>query len=97
MRIGTIHVEAWHLRRTPAGSNRLLSPCIRDIIFILTSEANRRSPMKKLTVWLVALAALQGTALQAQNLTGSWQGTLEVGQRKVRLVFMTATAEPSRN
>jgi uncharacterized protein (TIGR03435 family) len=46
--------------------------------------------MKKLTFWLVALAALQGTALQAQNLTGSWQGTLEVGQRKVRLVFKIA-------
>ena len=46
--------------------------------------------MKKLTLWLVALAALQGTALQAQNLTGSWQGTLEVGQRKVRLVFKIA-------
>jgi uncharacterized protein (TIGR03435 family) len=43
--------------------------------------------MKKLTLWLAALAALQGTALQAQNLTGSWQGTLEVVQRKVRLVF----------
>jgi len=46
--------------------------------------------MKKLTLWLMALAALQGTALQAQNLTGSWQGTLEVGQRKVRLVFKIA-------
>jgi uncharacterized protein (TIGR03435 family) len=45
--------------------------------------------MKKLTLWLVALAALQGTALP-QNLTGSWQGTLEVGQRKVRLVFKIA-------
>jgi len=43
--------------------------------------------MKKLTLWIMALAAMQGTALLAQNLTGSWQGTLEVGQRKVRLVF----------
>ena len=46
--------------------------------------------MKKLTLWLVALAALQGTALQAQNLTGTWQGTLELGQRKVRLIFKIA-------
>src|SRR5580700_2216921 len=43
--------------------------------------------MKKLTLWLLALAALQGTALQAQNITGDWQGTLEVPQRKVRLIF----------
>jgi uncharacterized protein (TIGR03435 family) len=43
--------------------------------------------MKKLTLWLLALAALQGTALQAQNITGNWQGTLEVPQRKVRLIF----------
>src|SRR5580704_1366796 len=49
--------------------------------------------MKKLTLWLVALAALQGTALQAQNLTGNWQGTLEVGPRKVRLVFKIALEE----
>src|SRR5580693_6380802 len=46
--------------------------------------------MKKLTLWLLALAALQGTALQAQNITGNWQGTLEVPQRKVRIVFKIA-------
>ena len=46
--------------------------------------------MKKLTLWMVALAALQGTALQAQNITGNWQGTLEVPQRKVRIVFKIA-------
>src|SRR5215469_7034113 len=46
--------------------------------------------MKKLTLWMVALAALHGTALQAQNITGNWQGTLEVPQRKVRVVFKIA-------
>jgi uncharacterized protein (TIGR03435 family) len=46
--------------------------------------------MKKLTLWMMALAALQGSALQAHNITGNWQGTLEVGQRKVRLVFKIA-------
>src|SRR5580704_4686254 len=46
--------------------------------------------MKKLMLWMIALAALQGSALQAQNITGNWQGTLEVGQRKVRLVFKIA-------
>jgi len=46
--------------------------------------------MKKLTLWIMALAALQGTALLAQNLTGSWQGTLQAGPQKVRLVFKIA-------
>ena len=46
--------------------------------------------MKKLTLWMFALAALQGSGLQAQNITGNWQGTLEVGPRKVRLVFKIA-------
>ena len=46
--------------------------------------------MKKLTLWMMALAALQGTALLAQNITGNWQGTLEVPQRKLRIVFKIA-------
>jgi len=46
--------------------------------------------MKKLTLWIMALAAMQGTALLAQNLTGSWQGTLQAGPQKVRLVFKIA-------
>ena len=46
--------------------------------------------MKKLTLWMMALAALPGTALQAQNITGNWQGTLEVPQRKMRVVFKIA-------
>jgi uncharacterized protein (TIGR03435 family) len=46
--------------------------------------------MKKLTLWMLALAALPGTALQAQNITGNWQGTLEVPQRKVRIVIKIA-------
>ena len=46
--------------------------------------------MKKLTLWMFALAALQGSGLQAQNITGNWQGTLEVGPQKVRLVFKIA-------
>ncbi len=46
--------------------------------------------MKKLMLWMMALAALQGSALQAQNITGNWQGTLQVGPRKVRLLFKIA-------
>jgi uncharacterized protein (TIGR03435 family) len=48
--------------------------------------------MKKLTLWMMALAALQGSALQAQNIAGNWQGTLQPGQQKVRIVF-TITLE----
>ncbi len=46
--------------------------------------------MKKLTLWMMALAALPGSALQAQNITGNWQGTLQAGQQKVRIVFKIA-------
>ncbi|MBZ5636164.1 MAG: TIGR03435 family protein [Acidobacteriia bacterium] len=46
--------------------------------------------MKKLTLWMMALAVLQGSALQAQNITGNWQGTLQAGPQKVRIVFKIA-------
>ena len=46
--------------------------------------------MKKLTWWMMALAALQGSALRAQNITGNWQGTLQPGTQKVRIVFKIA-------
>jgi uncharacterized protein (TIGR03435 family) len=48
--------------------------------------------MKKLTLWMMALAVLPGSALQAQNITGNWQGTLQAGERKVRIVFKIAPA-----
>ena len=43
--------------------------------------------MKKLTLWMMALAVLQGSALQAQNITGNWQGTLQAGPQKLRIVL----------
>jgi uncharacterized protein (TIGR03435 family) len=46
--------------------------------------------MKKFTLWMMALAALQGSALRAQNIAGNWQGTLEIPQRKVRVLFKIA-------
>jgi uncharacterized protein (TIGR03435 family) len=46
--------------------------------------------MKKFTLWMMALAALQGSALQAQNITGNWQGTLQAGPQKVRILFKIA-------
>jgi uncharacterized protein (TIGR03435 family) len=46
--------------------------------------------MKRLMLWMMALAALLGSALEAQNITGNWQGTLLAGQNKVRVVFKIA-------
>ncbi len=46
--------------------------------------------MKKLTLWMMALAALPASALQAQDISGNWQGTLQAGQQKVRIVFKIA-------
>ena len=46
--------------------------------------------MKTFTLWMMALAALPGSALQAQNLSGNWQGTLQAGPQKVRIVFKVA-------
>ena len=46
--------------------------------------------MRKLTLWMMALAALLGSALQAQSITGNWQGTLQAGPQKVRIVFKIA-------
>jgi uncharacterized protein (TIGR03435 family) len=43
--------------------------------------------VKKLMSWMIACALLAAGALQAQNLSGSWQGTLEAGPRKLRLVI----------
>jgi uncharacterized protein (TIGR03435 family) len=46
--------------------------------------------MKRLMLWVMALAALLGSALEAQNITGNWQGTLQAGPQKVRIVFKIA-------
>jgi uncharacterized protein (TIGR03435 family) len=46
--------------------------------------------MKKLMFWMIVLAALPGSALEAQNITGNWQGTLQAGQQKMRIVFKIA-------
>jgi uncharacterized protein (TIGR03435 family) len=44
--------------------------------------------MKKLTLCVMALAALP--ALKAQNIAGNWQGTLDAGAQKIRVVFKIA-------
>src|SRR5450755_2309595 len=44
--------------------------------------------MKKMMPWMVALAALSGEAMLAQDLTGTWQGTLAPPNRpELRIVI----------
>jgi bla regulator protein blaR1 len=43
--------------------------------------------MKKFLLSLIALAAFSASALQAQNITGAWQGTLKAGPRDLRIVI----------
>jgi uncharacterized protein (TIGR03435 family) len=42
---------------------------------------------------MIAFAALPGSALQAQNITGDWQGTLEAGPQKLRIVIKISLAD----
>ena len=42
--------------------------------------------MKKLTLWVVALVTIAAAVVRAQDITGSWQGTLQAG-RPLRVVF----------
>jgi uncharacterized protein (TIGR03435 family) len=48
--------------------------------------------LKRLLLWTVVLAALSGSAAQAQDLTGTWQGTLQAG-RELRIVFKISSAD----
>ncbi len=49
--------------------------------------------MKKLLLWMIAFAALPGSALLAQSLTGTWQGTLQIPSRELRTVFKISTTD----
>ena len=51
--------------------------------------------MKKLMLWMLALAASSGGALFAQNLTGSWQGSLQgpEGRPPLRIVIKISRAD----
>src|ERR1700722_6029972 len=49
--------------------------------------------MKKLMPWIIALAALPGSALQAQNITGDWQGILKAGPQELRTIFKISLAD----
>jgi len=54
---------------------------------------SRRSPMKKLMLGIIALAAWPGGALLAQDLTGTWQGTLSANNRDLRTVIKISKAD----
>src|ERR1700722_16196436 len=43
--------------------------------------------MKKLMLWIIALVALPGSALFAQDITGTWQGTLQAPKQELRTVI----------
>ncbi len=49
--------------------------------------------MKKLTLWMIALALSSSGALFAQNIVGDWQGTLEPPGRALRLVIKITRAD----
>jgi uncharacterized protein (TIGR03435 family) len=43
--------------------------------------------MKKLMLWMTALAALPGSALLAQNIAGDWQGIIKAGPQELRTII----------
>ena len=50
--------------------------------------------MRKFALWMVAFAVLGGSALYAQNLTGTWQGTMQEGSNQsARTVVKIAKAD----
>ena len=48
--------------------------------------------MKKLMFWIVALVALSAGALHGQDMTGTWQGTLQAG-KDLRIVIKISNAD----
>ncbi len=49
--------------------------------------------MKTFVLWMVALAALPGGTLLAQNVTGTWQGSLKGPQESLRVVIKISRAD----
>ena len=49
--------------------------------------------MKTSTSWIIALIALLGTALFAQDITGTWQGTLKAGRDLRTVIKISEAAE----
>jgi len=49
--------------------------------------------MKKSMLWIFALAAWPGSALFAQDITGTWQGTLQAPKQELRTVVKISKAD----
>jgi uncharacterized protein (TIGR03435 family) len=49
--------------------------------------------MKKLFLWLLAVAALSTGSLWAQDITGTWQGTLQTPQKELRIVLKISKSD----
>jgi uncharacterized protein (TIGR03435 family) len=49
-------------------------------------------PMKKSMLWIIALVAMSGGGLHAQDMTGTWQGTLLAGE-ELRIVIKISNAD----
>ena len=52
--------------------------------------------MRKLILWMLVLAALPNGTLLAQNLTGTWQGSLQIPGRELRTVFKISTTDADK-
>jgi len=48
--------------------------------------------MKKMMVWVITLVALSTGVLRAQDIAGSWQGTLQAG-KGLRTILKVSKAE----
>jgi uncharacterized protein (TIGR03435 family) len=46
--------------------------------------------MKKLALWTIALSVFSGGTLSAQDITGTWQGTLQAPKQELRIVVKIA-------
>jgi uncharacterized protein (TIGR03435 family) len=49
--------------------------------------------MKKLMPWIIALSVFSGGGLLAQDITGTWQGTLQVYKQELRTVIKMSKAD----
>ena len=49
--------------------------------------------MKKLMLWIIVLVTLSGNTLLAQDLSGTWQGTLQTPRAALRVVFKISKAD----
>ena len=92
-----ILLEAWEGKTEgKTGGLRRTGPLCRILHWVrraIPKQAGKGLVMKKLMLWASALAAVCGNMAQAQNIAGTWQGTLSMGPRNLRLVFKVALVD----